>query len=133
MIANQFVTIAGAEAQLVGLIAVLGAGLGLFALVQHSLRDERLILLIGVSCAIVTCLWGLFFTPEVDFGPRPTAFYEKLGGSASADYLAHLVSDLDQTIVVNDDAIRSRRGAAGLTLGVIGLTILAWLLVLAIS
>jgi hypothetical protein len=133
VIANQVAAVFGIEAQLVGLIAVLGAGLGLFALVQHSLRDERLILLIGVSCGIATCVWGLFFSSKVDFGPKPTAFYQKLGGSDAADYLAHLVSDLNQTIVLNDDAIGSRRAAAGLTLGVIGLTILVWLVVRAVS
>jgi hypothetical protein len=133
LIANQVGAVGSLEAQLVGIVAALGAALGLFALVQHPLRADRLILLIGVGVALVTCVCGLRFTPGLDFGPRPAAFYQKLGGSASADYLAQLVSDLNQTIVRNDDAIGSKRAVLGLTLVVVALTMAVWLLVRAVN
>lgn len=133
MIGNQFAAAGSLEAQLVGLLAVLGAGLGLFAIVQHAVNAQRWILVIGLGGGVLTCLWGLLFSPRLGFGPLPAAFYDKLGGSDSAAYLAHLASDLNQTIVINDDAIGSRRAALGLTLGVIGLPLLAWLLVRAVK
>lgn len=126
LISNQFATAGSVDAQLVGFVAALAAGLGVFALATHSLRSDRLILLGGAVVALLASLSGLFLTGELKSGPDPAELYTARGSEDSVTYLALLVSSLAVAITANKAAIQRRRNALGLTIVILGGAAAAW-------
>lgn len=126
LIRNQFMACGSVEAQLVGFVAVLAAGLGLFALAPHPLHDQRGILLGADFAALLTCLGGLFFTGELQSGLPPATFYKDYGGEEPSEYLGRLVSTLDKAIVHNEDAILRRQGALALAIIILLVVAAVW-------
>jgi hypothetical protein len=126
MIRNQFLTCGSLEAQLVGFVAALVAGLGLFAAVPHSLHAQRWVLLSGDFAALTICLAGLFFTGKLKSGRPPASFYEDYGAEEPPEYLGRFVSTLNRTIGLNDEAILRRQGALALAIVILLVAAAVW-------
>lgn len=110
-IATQFATGAAMDSQLMGMLAFLATSGGVFAVVKHALHADRWILLVGVCMAAAACVYGSVRPLDIESGPLPSDFYNLFGGAPETSFLAQLLSELKDTILINDQALQQRRGA----------------------
>jgi hypothetical protein len=105
------------DAKLLGLLGFFAIAGSLLLTLPHGLRDERLLLLVGVGFGALACLMGSMGGSSPNIGPPPEEFYADYGARAEADYLAQLLADLAATTRINHQGLELRRRALAVGVG----------------
>lgn len=106
------------DAKLLGLLSFFAAAASLLLTVHGGLREERGLLLAGITVGMVACLTGSMGSSSAELGPSPGPFYANYGAEDEITYLELLLADLGSTTERNDGSIALRRRALAVAVGV---------------